>query len=108
MVIIMLKFINYKREYIWIENFTSFDTYVTVHYKGDEHKYHKKHFGTKIFPIDKKTKNLLRNTFKMDVDIPSFVHDVQNDGKTTNSGENHSFYISPNGTCLKKMDWDFD
>lgn len=107
-VFIKRQFINKKREIVWVENFTRFDSLVRVYYKGTEYPCTKKIFGTKLFPMDEATKNYLKYTLNIDVDIPSFVRKPQKDSKAAHSSEFPSYYISPNGTCLEEMDWDFD
>lgn len=104
----MKKFINAKREIVWVENFTRFDSFIIVNYRGGKYKCSKKIFGTKLFPMDETTKKYLKNTLNINVEIPSFVRNTQKVRATTNSSKIPSFYISPNGTCLKEMDWDFD
>ena len=109
----MLKFVNSKNEIVWVENFTRIDTFVIVHYRGKKYKCSKGIFGTKLFPMDKTMKIFLKNAANIDVEIPSFIrssnnHSIPAHSETSRYHKKESFFISPNGTCLKKMDWDFD
>ena len=107
----MLKFVTLTKEIVYIKEFTRFDSYVIVPYRGNNYKRDFKVFGTKLFPADTKTKNFLRNTLKINVDIPKYMQNNNaspNNIKKVSPSKAPSFYISPNGTCLSEMDWDFD
>lgn len=56
----MKKFINLKREIVWVEDFTRHNSFVIVHYKGEKYKCSLGVFGTKLFPMDITTKNYLK------------------------------------------------
>lgn len=108
----LLKFVTLTKEIVNIKEFTRFDSCVIVNYKGKEYKRDFKVFGTKLFPANVISKNYLRNTLKINVNIPEYIqhndNTIRNNIKTVNSSKGPSFFVSPNGTCLSKMDWDFD
>ena len=70
----MKKFINLKREIVWVEDFTRHNSFVIVHYKGEKYKCSLGVFGTKLFPMDITTKNYLKNTLNINVDILTNVN----------------------------------
>ncbi|MBR3593776.1 MAG: hypothetical protein IKL44_03780 [Clostridia bacterium] len=123
----MKKFYCKNQEIVWVENFNSSSTFIVVYYKGKKYKRNISIFGEGLFPADTEAKRYLKTTLGIDVPIPPFSKTKNNNSayyirktkaKRSNVKTNYanykgsvsspSFFISPNGTCLKEMDWDFD